>query len=529
METKKPLKTCQSLFLSTLYVAALRLRQYLRLSSISMLFRYRGHLIFATLLISFMAGPALADDLRERIAALETASAAAQSTADNAWVLLCSALVLLMTIPGLALFYGGLVRQKNVISTMLKSLVCVGIATLMWVVVGYSLVFSEGNAFIGGFDFAFLSGVGGEPNPDYSATIPQLTFMAFQLMFAIITPALITGAFAERIRFPAKIAFTCLWMLLIYYPLAHMVWGKGGYLNAALGGVFPALDFAGGTVVHISSGVSALVCALYLGRRVGYENVPTPPHNTVLSLIGAALLWFGWFGFNAGSALSANALATNAFVTTHFSAASAMLAWILIDWLKNGKPTAIGAISGAVAGLVGVTPAAGFVTPISAIFIGLASGGVCYLMVVEVKKLLGYDDTLDVFGIHGVGGAIGAVATGIFATGAINPIFKDAAGSALPVGLIEGNAYQVANQLAGVGIAVVLGIVGTFVILKFVDLTIGLRVSHDEELAGLDASQHGEVAYIFETTGLESVESGGASAPRGSIEDILPNRTPLEN
>lgn len=480
-------------------------------------------------LVPVLSQTVFAEDLTDRISKLESAATSAQSTADNAWVLLCSALVLLMTIPGLALFYGGLVRQKNVLSTMLKSLVTVGIATLMWAFIGYSLVFSEGNAFIGGFDFAFLSGVGSDPNADYAATIPQLTFMAFQLMFAIITPALITGAFAERIRFPAKIAFTCLWMLLIYYPLAHMVWGKGGFLNAALGGVFPALDFAGGTVVHISSGVSALVCAIYLGRRVGYENVPTPPHNTVLSLIGAALLWFGWFGFNAGSALSANALATNAFVTTHFSAASAMLAWVIIDWFKNGKPTAIGAISGAVAGLVGVTPAAGFVTPMSAIAIGLVSGGLCYVMVVEVKKLLGYDDTLDVFGIHGIGGAIGAVATGIFATSTINPIFKDAAGSPLPVGLIEGNAYQVVNQLAGVGIALLLGVVGTFVILKLVDLTIGLRVSEEEELAGLDATQHGEVAYIFESTTLVETEISGAPAARGSIDDLLPNRVPLES
>ncbi|HEV8591576.1 MAG TPA: ammonium transporter, partial [Pyrinomonadaceae bacterium] len=271
-----------------------------------------------------------ADEISDRIAGLETAAKSAQASADNAWVLLCSALVLLMTIPGLALFYGGLVRQKNVISTMLKSLICVGIATLMWAFFGYSLAFSEGNPFIGGFDFAFLRGVGAEANADYAATIPQQTFMIFQLMFAIITPALITGAFAERIKFSAKIAFTCLWLIVVYYPLAHMVWGKGGFLNAALGGSFPALDFAGGTVVHISSGVSALVCALYLGRRIDYENVPTPPHSTVLSLIGAALLWFGWFGFNAGSALSASSLATNAFVTTHFAAASAMLVWTML-------------------------------------------------------------------------------------------------------------------------------------------------------------------------------------------------------
>ena len=296
-----------------------------------------------------------------------------------------------------------------------------------------------------------------------------------------------------------------------------MVWGKGGFLNAVLGGAVPALDFAGGTVVHISSGVSALVCAIYLGRRVDYTNTPTPPHSTVLSLIGAALLWFGWFGFNAGSALSANALATNAFVTTHFSAASAMLAWTLIDWFKKGKPTAIGAISGAVAGLVGVTPAAGFVTPMSAIVIGFVAGGACYVMVVEVKKVFGYDDTLDVFGIHGVGGAIGAIATGLFATAAINPIFKEQ-----PVGLLDGNPWQVFNQAAGIVIAALLASVGTFVILKIVDGLIGLRVSAMDEIVGLDATQHGEIAYVFDghITGDDGIVP--AIPTRGAIEDILP-------
>ena len=460
-----------------------------------------------------------ADDLSDRLTSLETAAASSQSAADNGWVLLCSALVLLMTIPGLALFYGGLVRQKNVISTMLKSLICVGIATLMWAFVGYSLVFSEGNAFIGGLDFAFLNGVGSSPNPDYSTTIPQQTFMIFQLMFAVITPALITGAFAERIRFPAKIAFTSLWLLVVYYPLAHMVWGKGGFLNAVLGGAIPALDFAGGTVVHVSSGVSALVCAIYLGRRVDYHDLPTPPHSTVLSLIGAALLWFGWFGFNAGSALSANALAANAFVTTHFAAASSMLAWTLIDWFKNGKPTAIGAISGAVAGLVGITPAAGFVSPMSALVIGLITGSACYVMVVEVKKFFGYDDTLDVFGIHGIGGTIGAIATGLFATRLINPIFGEG-----PVGLVDGNGSQIVNQIAGISIAAILGAVGTIAILKFVDVLIGLRVSPTDEIAGLDATQHGEIAYVFEGQ-LGSIHD--SQDPRGGIDDILPGSKPL--
>lgn len=440
----------------------------------------------------------LAEDLTERINKLETAATSAQSSADNAWILICSALVLLMTVPGLALFYGGLVRQKNVLSMMLKSLISIGIVTLLWAFVGYSLVFSEGNAFIGGLDFAFLRGVGAEPNADYAATIPQQTFMIFQLMFAIITPALITGAFAERIKFPAKVAFTTLWTLFIYFPLAHMVWGKGGFLNAVLGGVFPALDFAGGTVVHISSGVSALVCAIYLGKRIDYKNEPTAPHNTVLSLIGAGLLWFGWFGFNAGSALSAGSLATNAFVTTHFAAATAMLTWTLIEWIKQGKPTMIGAISGAVAGLVCITPAAGFVSPMSAILIGLVAGGACFIMVCEVKKRLGYDDTLDVFGIHGIGGICGAILTGIFATSSVNPIFKSPDGTVLPVGLIDGNNAQILYQLVGIGISVALAVIGTSVILKVVDLVIGLRVSESDETEGLDATQHGETAYTFE-------------------------------
>lgn len=455
-------------------------------------------LLLASAAIALFPVVSLADEISDRIAKLETAAAAAQSSADNAWVLSCSALVLLMTIPGLALFYGGLVRQKNVLSTMLKSLISVGIVTLIWAFFGYSLVFSEGNAFIGGLHFAFLQGVGAEPNADYAATIPQQSFMIFQLMFAIITPALITGAFAERIRFPAKIAFTTLWTIVVYLPLAHMVWGKGGFLNAVLGGTYPALDFAGGTVVHISSGVSALVCALYLGKRLDYRNEPTTPHNSVLSLIGAGLLWFGWFGFNAGSALSASSLATNAFVTTHFAAAAAMLAWIVIDWTKSGKPTAIGAISGAVAGLVVITPAAGFVTPMSALLIGLMGGSACYFMVARVKHIFGYDDTLDVFGIHGVGGAVGALMTGVLATSVINPIFKDAAGNATAVGAIDGNYIQITYQLAGIGIAVVLASVGTFVVLKVVDLAIGLRVTENDEISGLDASQHGETAYAFE-------------------------------
>ena len=469
----------------------------------------------------------LAQEMNERLAKLETAAANAQSNADNAWVLLCSALVLLMTVPGLALFYGGLVRQKNVLSMMLKSLISIGIVTLLWAFVGYSLVFSKGNALLGGLDFAFLRGVGGEPNADYSTTLPQQTFMIFQLMFAIITPALITGAFAERIKFTAKVAFTTLWTLLVYFPLAHIVWGSGGFLNAVLGGTIPALDFAGGTVVHISSGVSALVCAIYLGKRIGYQNEPTAPHNTVFSLIGAGLLWFGWFGFNAGSALSANALATNAFVTTHFAAATAMLTWTAIEWFRHGKPTVIGAISGAVAGLVCITPAAGFVSPLSSILIGIVAGAACYTMVCEVKKRFGYDDTLDVFGIHGIGGICGALLTGVLATNTINPIFKDANGNNLPVGLIEGNWMQVVNQLVGIGIAVALAVVGTLLILKFVDLVIGLRVSESEETIGLDATQHGETAYVFEGD-LLHVPTNALIEKSAKAEDLLAPQLVLE-
>ena len=437
-------------------------------------------------------------DLSERLAKIEAANATAQASADNAWVLLCSALVLLMTAPGLALFYGGLVRQKNVLSTVLQSFILIGVVTIIWAIYGYSLAFGDGSPFIGNLQFAFLKGVGADPNANYSTTLPQMSFMVFQLMFAIITPALISGAFAERIKFSAMVLFTILWITIVYLPLAHIVWGNGGYLNAFLGGIFPSLDFAGGTVVHISSGVSALVCCLYLGKRLNTND--NTPHNTILSIIGAALLWFGWFGFNAGSALTASGLASTAFVTTHFAAAAAMLVWTACEWVRNGKPTAIGAISGAVAGLVGITPAAGFVTPMSALIIGMLVGAVCFLMVTEVKKRLGYDDTLDVFGIHGVGGICGAILTGVLATSSVNPVFKGADGSILPVGLLEGNSSQLINQAVAILITVVLASVGTFIILKIVDLIIGVRVSEDHEVAGLDMSQHGETAYVYAFT-----------------------------
>ncbi|MDP9169120.1 MAG: ammonium transporter, partial [Acidobacteriota bacterium] len=323
--------------------------------------------------------------------ALEAAAKSAQSAGDNAWMLVSAALVLLMTGPGLALFYGGLVRRKNVLSTMMHSFIMMAVITVLWALIGYTLVFSEGTPFIGGLKYAFLNGVGQDPNPDYAGTIPQGTFMIYQLMFAVITPALISGAFAERIRFSAMLLFTVLWALLVYFPMAHMVWGKGGLLNAYLGGSIPTLDFAGGTVVHITSGVSALVCALYLGRRDGYPTEAMRPHSLVLSMVGACLLWVGWFGFNAGSALAASGLATSAFVATHFAAATGALGWIAAEWMLSGKPSMLGGISGSVAGLVAITPASGFVKPMPALLIGLLAGCFCFWMVTTVKKRFGYD------------------------------------------------------------------------------------------------------------------------------------------
>jgi len=438
------------------------------------------------------------DAQSERMARLEQQIAESKGSADNAWMLMSSALVLLMTGPGLALFYGGLVRKKNVLATMMQSFALMAVVTVVWAIFGYSLSFGEGNSFIGGLHNLFLRGVGAQPDAAYAGTIPAQTFMVYQLMFAIITPALITGAFAERMKFSALVVFMIGWSALVYCPLAHMVWGKGGLLNAALGGRFPTLDFAGGTVVHITSGVSALVCALYLGHRIGYSRQPMPPHSMVLSFIGACLLWVGWFGFNAGSALGAGTLATSAFVATHFGAAAAVIGWSAAEWLRNGKPSALGAISGAVAGLVAITPAAGFVSPMSALAIGAIAGVFCFLMVTHVKARFGYDDSLDAFGVHGAGGAIGALLTGVFASSAINPIFKDSGGRAMASGALEGNTHQFVNQAIGVGIAAGLAVVGTLVILKVVDVVIGLRVPEDHEIQGLDVTQHGEEGYSWE-------------------------------
>ena len=446
------------------------------------------------------SAPTIAASQTDRIAALEkqvadntAATAAAQMSGDNGWMLVSSALVLMMSAPGLALFYGGLVRKKNVLGTMMQTFAMIGLVTVLWALVTYSLAFGSGSAFIGGFGNTLLHGVGLLPDKDYAATIPLQTFMVYQLMFAIITPALITGAFAERVKFSAMLVFMALWAIFVYSPMAHMVWGKGGLLNATLGGKFPCLDFAGGTVVHVTSGVSALVMALYLGKRIGYPRTAMPPHSVVLSFVGAAILWVGWFGFNAGSALGAGTLATSAFVATHFGAAAAACGWSAAEWIRNGKPSALGAISGAVAGLVGITPAAGFVTPISALWIGLIVGVCCFFMVVIVKNIFGYDDSLDAFGVHGAGGTIGAVLTGLFANSAINPIF----GAGKATGALEGNAHQLLNQLTGVGIAWALSIVGTLVILVVVDKTMGLRVSEEDEREGLDISQHGEEGYDY--------------------------------
>ncbi len=433
-------------------------------------------------------------ELNDKLAQLDQRVTAAQSAGDNAWMLVSAALVLMMTGPGLALFYGGLVRRKNTLAIMMQSFGMMGLISVLWALVGYSLAFGGSGPVIGDFSHAFLRGVGVDPNPDYAGTIPHLTFMIYQMMFAVITPALITGATAERMKFSATVLFMTLWFFIVYAPLAHMVWGKGGFLNAA-SGRFPCLDFAGGTVVHISSGVSALVCALYMGKRIGFPKQPMPPHSLVLSFIGACLLWVGWFGFNAGSALAANGLASSAFVATHLGAAAAAIGWSLAEWFKNGKASALGAISGAVAGLVAITPAAGFVGPMPALVIGLAAGLVCYFMVTRVKALFGYDDALDAFGVHGAGGTIGAILTGVFAQQIVNPIF----GAGKPVGGLDGHWGQIGNQLTGVLIAWGFALVGTIVILKITDLLTGFRTSEDHEVEGLDVTQHGEEAYYLES------------------------------
>jgi Amt family ammonium transporter len=423
-------------------------------------------------------------------------SVCAINSGDNAWLLASSALVLMMTAPGLMLFYGGLVRTKNVLSTMMHSLILMGLVSALWMVFGYSMAFAPGNAFVGDpRTYLFLRGVGATPDADYAGTIPAQTFMLFQMMFAIITPALISGAIAERVKFSAYVMFTMLWAVVVYFPLCHMVWGKGGLFNWALGGSVPVLDFAGGTVVHISSGVSALVFALMIGKRRGFPHEPMMPHNVVISLIGTGLLWVGWFGFNAGSALNAGALATSAFAATHFSAAAAALSWAAMEWNLKGRPSVLGVASGMVAGLATITPASGFVSIPAASGIGLAAGVVCYLGVTKIKSIFGYDDSLDVFGVHGLGSFTGMLMLGWLASAEVNPAiattFK-ANGAVVP---LTGGLHQFVNQLIGAASAAAWAALGTFVIVKLVKAVVGLRVDPEDENIGLDLSQHGESAY----------------------------------
>jgi ammonium transporter, Amt family len=402
---------------------------------------------------------------------------------DTAWVLMSTGLVMLMT-PGLAFFYGGMVRRKNVLGVLMQCFTILCVLSLQWVLFGYSLSFAPSKGFFGSLSWIGLNGVGLEPYKDYAPTIPHQAFMIFQAMFAVITPALIIGAFAERMKFSAFLLFTILWATFVYDPVAHWVWGVGGWLRD-LG----ALDFAGGTVVHINAGIAALTVALLLGKRKGYKDKPIPPHNLPHTVLGTALLWFGWFGFNAGSALAANGLAVNAFVVTNTAAATAGLTWAFIEWIHNGKPTIFGTVTGAVAGLVAITPAAGFVGVLSAIAIGIGVSVFCFLMVAVVKPWLGYDDSLDAFGVHGIGGIWGALATGLFASKAIN--------SAGANGLFFGNPKQFLIQVAAVGVTIVYSLIATVIIYKIVDWVIGMRVAERDEIIGLDLTQHNENAYTL--------------------------------
>jgi ammonium transporter, Amt family len=441
--------------------------------------------------------PAFSQKLADRLTAMDTASAGASMLGNNAWLLTSCALVLFMTVPGLAMFYGGLVRKKNVLSVLMQCIFLMAMMTVLWAVIGYSLAFGAGGLYFGNLDHLFMAGVqmegGNAPMLPAPISLPVLSFMLFQGMFFIITPALICGAFAERMKFSAMVVFSAIWGLVIYCPLCHWVWGGGFLANGVEGALFGgALDFAGGTVVHISSGFSALVCALMIRPRGGVGREDMRPHNLTYTVLGAGMLWFGWFGFNAGSELASDAVASSAFATTHFSAAAGAIAWAAIEWLTRGKASVLGAASGAVAGLVCITPASGFVQPMAALIMGALAGVVCYFACAVVKPKLKYDDSLDAFGVHGVGGVLGALLTGVFATKHVL--------SAKPNGLwydpTEGMNLMMA-QLAAVGITIVLSVVGTFIILKVIDIVIGLRVTHEDELRGLDVSQHGEEGYIL--------------------------------
>jgi len=468
--------------------------------------------LFALLLLGILGQAVQAQDeaaeeaattnTEEQADSEEAATAPAEpewNGADIAWMLTASALVLMMTAPGLALFYGGLVRKKNILGVMMQCVFLMGLMSVVWALWGYSLAFAPDSdllgGFIGGLDYVALQGViphwdeslGRAVVPGTDGGVPDSLFMVFQMMFFIITPALICGAFAERMKFSAMCVFSVVWGSLVYCPIAHWVWAPGGWL---LEGDYMAFDFAGGTVVHISSGVSALICALVIGKRLGFGQEPMPPHNLTYTCIGAAMLWVGWFGFNAGSAVAANASAVNAFVATHLAASAGVLAWAGAEWVTRGKPSILGACSGAVAGLVCITPASGTVTPISGIILGVIAGIGCFLACTTLKTSLGYDDSLDAFGVHGVGGTIGALLTGVFATRAVT-------GDANPIGLLEGNSGQIVNQAISVVAAAGIAVVGSFIILKVIDVVMGLRVTQDEEIQGLDISQHGEEGYIF--------------------------------
>ena len=404
-------------------------------------------------------------------------------TGDTAFILLSAALVMLMT-PGLAMFYGGMVRRKNVLGTIMHSFVAIALVSVQWVIIGYSLSFGPDiSGIIGNLSWFGLRGVGIEPNPDYAATIPHIAFMIYQAMFAVITPALIAGAFAERMKFSAFLVFTLLWSTIVYDPVAHWVWGTGGWLKG-----IGTLDFAGGIVVHITSGISALAAALIIGRRKGYLREHMPPHNLPMTVLGAGLLWFGWFGFNAGSALSSGGLSAMAFVVTHIAAVSATLIWVIIEWLHRGKPTMFGAATGSIAGLATITPASGFVGPMPALVIGLLAGAVCYVSL-NMKGKLGYDDSLDAFGVHGVGGILGTLGAGLFAEKVLNPSGAD--------GLFFGNPHQLVVQIMAIAVVAVYSFVISFTLLKLIDWTIGLRVTEEEEMMGLDLSQHEESGYTL--------------------------------
>jgi Amt family ammonium transporter len=437
----------------------------------------------AGLLLSLTAAAAMAQTAAPAADAAAPAAAAATAinSGDTAWMLTATALVLMMTIPGLALFYGGMVRKMNVLSTVMQSFAVTCLVTVLWAVIGYSFAFTEGSPFLGGMKQFLLMGMTLDSINDLAKTIPESVYMTFQMTFAIITPALICGAFADRMKFSALLWFMGLWSVGVYAPIAHWVWGPGGFLSDA--GV---LDYAGGTVVHINAGVAGLVAALVMGKRRGYGTEMFAPHNLVLSVIGAALLWVGWFGFNAGSAVTAGTNAGMAMAVTQIATAVAALTWMFAEWMARGKPSVLGIVSGAVAGLVAITPASGFVDPRGAIVIGLAAGIACYWGATSLKKALGYDDSLDAFGVHGVGGIVGAVLTGVFARAAIS-------GDAAKAGLLDGNAGQVVTQLYGIGVTIAYCAIASFVILKVIDLVLGLRVDEEVERDGMDLAVHGEV------------------------------------